>query len=67
MAFHLSPLVNLIYTEDWANDMEDFSHCHYWDNKRECIALTCDERCKYFVEYKEAKNKVKFDEDLFEI
>ncbi len=26
--------------------MDDYSHCHYWDNKIPCIAFEC-EGCKH--------------------
>lgn len=64
MAFHLSPLVSLIYTEDCM--MDDYSHCHYWDNKRDCISFEC-KTCKYKREYDESQYKVELDEELFEI
>jgi hypothetical protein len=66
MAFHLSPLVNLIYSEDWEFDMEDYSHCHYWNNERECIGFSCD-NCEYRIEHEKSLIKVELDEELFEI
>ena len=30
--------------------MDDYSHCHYWDNKRACIGFDCD-TCDYKKEY----------------
>ena len=54
----------MVYSEDWEFDMEDYSHCHYWDNMRECIGFDCDD-CKYRTEYE--KSKVTLDEELFEI
>jgi hypothetical protein len=30
--------------------MDDYSHCHYWDNKRACIAFDCED-CEYKKEY----------------
>jgi hypothetical protein len=30
--------------------MDDYSHCHFWDNKRPCIGFDCDD-CDYKKEY----------------
>lgn len=31
--------------------MDDYSHCHLFDNNRECVSFVCDDNCRYFVEY----------------
>jgi hypothetical protein len=46
--------------------MDDYSHCHLFDNKRECISFDCSS-CRYKKEHDEMKNKVELDEELFEI
>jgi hypothetical protein len=46
--------------------MEDYSHCHYWNNERECIGFDCSE-CEYKTEHDKMLAKVKLDEELFEI
>ena len=32
--------------------MDDYSHCHYWNNERACIGFDCDD-CSYKIERKE--------------
>jgi hypothetical protein len=46
--------------------MEDYSHCHYWNNERECIGFSCD-NCEYRIEHEKSLIKVELDEELFEI
>jgi len=66
-------ILNLIYSKynEWhIRDMDDYSHCHYFNNERECISMYCDETCRYFREHKtkgiDLSKWIEW-EDLFEL